>query len=413
MRQAELDAKAVERVKPARSELNLLAFGAVLGAYEILDPVGSGGIGVVYKARHLLMDRLVALKFLRPSLAKDPQFRLRFLQEMQSVARLDHPHIVRGYDAGELAGTLFCSMEFVDGPSLDQKLTESGRLPREREALRITLQIARALEHAHGQEVLHRDVKPDNVLLDASGSAKLADFGLAGTWMKCAPGTAQEHTEFTVGTPFYIAPEQACGVARLTPAADLYSLGVVLFQMLTGRIPYEGVESQAIMRQHVTAPVPNPRKINPKVSPKAALACQKLMQKEPEGRYRSARALATDLERLLAGEDLLFARPGSEGHGAKRDGGSSSSTRPAVGSSRKLQPAVRTPAARPPEAKPGRKRRRFEADAAHPAGKRPAALGQWLGSVKELFGSKPAPAVPERPARKRKRRLEEPGLRGV
>ncbi|GMV83203.1 MAG: hypothetical protein AMXMBFR7_43870 [Planctomycetota bacterium] len=412
MRQAELEKRAVERVRPARSELNLLAFGAVLGSYEILDPVGSGGIGVVYKARHLLMDRLVALKFLRPSLAQDPQFRLRFLQEMQSVARLDHPHIVRGYDAGELAGTLFCSMEFVDGPSLDQKLTETGRLLREREALRIALQVARALEHAHGQEVLHRDVKPDNVLLDAKGSAKLADFGLAGTWMKCAPGAEQEHTEYTVGTPFYIAPEQACGVARLTPAADLYSLGVVFFQMLTGRIPYDGVESQAIMRQHVTAPVPDPRKQNSKVSPKAALVCQKLMQKEPEARYRSARALATDIERLLAGEDLLFARPSSEGHGAKRDGGSSSSTRPAVGSSRKLLPAARTPAATNPEAKPGHKRRRFEADAASPAAKPQAALGQLLGSVKELFGAKPAPSPSERPMRKRKRGLEGPQPRG-
>lgn len=280
-----------------------------VGDFELLSRIGKGGMGDVYKARQVSIDREIALKILPPDLAKDPEFRERFLREARAVAKLNHPNIVAGIDVGESKGVYYFAMEFVDGKSLGDRLEKNEPIP-ENEALEYTRQTALALSHAHANGFFHRDVKPDNILIDSTGTAKLADLGLA--------RSRQERTEDfdsdsdtdepedagltrkgkVVGTPYYISPEQARGKTDLTPATDLYSLGASLFHMLTGRRPYKGSTPGSIMKKHVRSPVPDPRERNPKLSKQAAEICIKLMQKEPEERYSDGQGLAKAIQKV-------------------------------------------------------------------------------------------------------------------
>ncbi|MCZ7645772.1 MAG: serine/threonine protein kinase [Planctomycetota bacterium] len=270
------------------------------GDYELLSVLGTGGMGTVYKARQVSMERIIALKILHSDLAQDQELLQRFQREARAVAKLNHPNIVVGIDVGQTNGRHFLAMEYIEGESLDRRLERNGGKIAEADALEIVRQIALALHHAHERNYVHRDVKPENVMLTFEGAAKLMDLGLA----RAMGPQFQPLTKdgLAVGTPHYISPEQAQGVKDLTPGTDLYSLGVVLFQAVSGRLPFESANFPEVMLQHVNDPPPDPRTFNPRVSEPVAKLILKLLEKEPTHRYPSGQALAEDLERILRGE---------------------------------------------------------------------------------------------------------------
>jgi formylglycine-generating enzyme required for sulfatase activity len=273
--------------------------------YEVLGICGHGGMGVVYRARQVLADRLVALKMLRYLEHAGPTDRLRFQIETEAVARLQHPHIVQLYEAGEVQGQPFFSLEFCDGGTLTDQLKKQRPAPREAAALIETL--ARAMHYAHLRGVVHRDLKPGNVLLAGPERvAKIADFGLA----KRIDAEAREVSQSgaILGTAAYMAPEQAAGKVRDTgPAADVYALGALLYECLTGRPPFEGPQHVVLMSVLSDEPVPPSRRV-PKVPADLETICLKCLRKEPARRYASAEDLANDLRRFQAGEPIR-ARP--------------------------------------------------------------------------------------------------------
>jgi serine/threonine-protein kinase len=270
--------------------------------YEILGELGRGGMGVVYKTQQVKLKRLVALKMVLAGGHAGPDQLDRFRIEAEAVARLQHPNIVQIYEVGENAGLPFFSMEFVTGSSLAKKV-EAGPLPP-REAARLTEVLARAVQHAHQRGVVHRDLKPANILLDQEGVAKITDFGLA----KRLEAEDGVHTRSgaVMGTPSYMAPEQALGLtAQLGPLVDVYALGALLYELLTGRPPFKAATVLETLQQVIgDAPVP-PRRLNPAVPADLETVCLKCLEKEPQRRYASAAELAADLERFLAGEMIV------------------------------------------------------------------------------------------------------------
>jgi formylglycine-generating enzyme required for sulfatase activity len=273
--------------------------------YEILGVCGHGGMGVVYRARQLGANRLVALKMIRAVEHAGPTERLRFQIETEAVARLQHPHIVQLYEVGEVRGQPFFSLEFCDGGTLAEQLKRQRPTPREAAALIETL--ARAMHYAHLRGVVHRDLKPGNVLLTgAERLAKITDFGLA----KRIDAEAREVSQSgaIMGTAAYMAPEQAAGKVRDTgPAADVYALGALLYACLTGRPPFEGPQQVVLVSVLSDEPVP-PSRWAPKVPADLETICLKCLSKEPARRYASAEELANDLGRFQAGEPIR-ARP--------------------------------------------------------------------------------------------------------
>src|SRR5581483_2703809 len=202
---------------------------------EILELLGRGGMGAVYKARQKQLDRIVALKILPPGIGEEPAFAERFAREARALARLNHPNVVTLYEFGQADGLFYFLMEFVDGVSLRQ-LFHAGRIAA-REALAIVPQICDALQYAHDQGVVHRDIKPENILLDARGRVKVADFGLAKLLGRVAPDVSLTAPDQVMGTPHYMAPEQMETPGRVDHRADIYSLGVVFYELLTGHLP--------------------------------------------------------------------------------------------------------------------------------------------------------------------------------
>ena len=268
-----------------------------IGPFEILDILGTGGMGTVYKAKDPATPRTVALKVLAPRLAEDAQFAARFEREMKTAALLSHPNLVRALGSGVDQGQRYMVMEYVEGQALDQLLKLSGRLPEQR-ALSIALDVARALEHAHAAGVIHRDVKPQNVLITPAG-AKLTDFGLARLLREDQRLT---QTGTTVGTANYISPEQVAALRHIDPRTDQYSLGAMLFHMLTGRLPFEGPNNNAVMLKHVEAPLRDPRTLVPTLSEGAVRIVFKLMSKKAAERYANIAQAAEDLEQVLKGQ---------------------------------------------------------------------------------------------------------------
>jgi len=287
----------------------------VLGdRYEIHRHLARGGMAQVYLARDRALDRPVAVKELVPEFATDPSFVERFRREAQSAARLTHPNVVAVYDWGTQDGTYFIVMEYVDGPSLSQLIRRDGAL-HPRRAAEIASEVAAALGFAHSQGVVHRDVKPGNVLLSASGQAKVADFGIARAMSSADEELTQ--TGSGMGTATYFSPEQAQGHA-VDPRSDLYSLGCVLYEMLTARTPFSGDSPVAVAYKHVQEqPVP-PSRINPNVPPALEAIDLKLLAKDPAQRYPSAEDLRSDLRRFLEGQPVLAA--GLPGAGAAATG---------------------------------------------------------------------------------------------
>jgi WD40 repeat protein/serine/threonine protein kinase len=272
--------------------------------YDILDELGRGGMGVVYKARQKSLNRIVALKMILTGAHAGPQDLARFRSEAEAVAQFQHPHIVQVYEIGEQDGRPFFSLEFVDGGSLAQRLT-GVPLPA-RQAAGLVEILARAVGCAHQHGIVHRDLKPANVLLTADGTPKITDFGLA---KRLDSQVGQTKTGAIMGTPSYMAPEQARGKTReIGPTADIYALGSILYEMLTGRPPFRGeTPLETILQVTSNEPVP-PTRLHSKVPRDLETICLKCLQKEPRKRYPSGDELANDARRFLDNEPIL-ARP--------------------------------------------------------------------------------------------------------
>ncbi|MDQ6892616.1 MAG: serine/threonine protein kinase, partial [Acidobacteriota bacterium] len=273
--------------------------GRRFGAYEVLEELGSGGMGKVYRAKNVMLERIVALKTLSPFLSSDQAFVQRFLKEARVAARLNHPNIVQIYDFGCVEGIHYLAMEYVDGQSL-RALLKHGRLS-EFESIQIVRQAARALGVAHALGIVHRDVKPDNLMLTRKGELKLVDLGIAKR-VDEEQGQALTQTGQAVGTPHYISPEQIRGLKDIDARSDIYSLGATLYHLLTGQAPYKGTSGALVMSMHLTAPLPDPRQYEPSLSDAICRVLRKAMAKNPEERYSDVGALDRDLQRVLTGE---------------------------------------------------------------------------------------------------------------
>jgi tRNA A-37 threonylcarbamoyl transferase component Bud32 len=272
------------------------------GRYALSELLGAGGMAEVFLAHDRMLDRDLALKVLKEHYAKDKRFVRRFRKEARSAAALNHPNVVQVYDQGRSEdGRLYIAMEHVPGGNLKDLITRRGPLDPA-EAARLASQVAEALGAAHERAIVHRDVKPQNVLIDEAGEAKVADFGIA----LAASSSTTSGTNRVFGTASYMAPEQAMG-ERVGPASDLYSLGVVLYEMLTGVVPFEAESPLATAMKHVTEQPLPPRKRNPSVPEEMDALVMGLLAKNPENRYGSAAELVEDLRRSLEGEPLAFA----------------------------------------------------------------------------------------------------------
>ena len=257
--------------------------------YEILERIGTGGMAVVYKAKCHRLNRLVAIKILKSDLAQNEEFRRRFNAESQAVAQLSHPNIVSVYDVSRGGDTEYIVMELIDGITLKQYMEKRGQL-NWRESLHFITQIMRGLSHAHSRGIIHRDIKPQNIMVLRDGSVKVADFGIA-----CLADSAQTLTQEALGSVHYISPEQARG-DRPDARSDIYSSGVVLYEMLTGRLPFEGESAVSVAIQHLSSIPLAPREINPDIPEQLELICMKAMAPDLEHRYQSADAMIADLE---------------------------------------------------------------------------------------------------------------------
>jgi formylglycine-generating enzyme required for sulfatase activity len=269
-----------------------------IGKYEILDEIGRGGFAVVYKARDTSLDRIIALKVLHTHVAENPAFVRRFEQEARTAARFDHPHIVTIYEVGEEAGQHYIAMKYLAGRGLDQRLAEAGEpLPLEQVAS-IVEQVVGALDYIHRRGSVHRDVKPSNVILSDEGRATLLDFGI----VRAADGTKLTTTGEMMGTPQYMSPEQAEG-KEIDLRSDVYTLGVMAYQMCTGRAPFDAVSPLVVLRLHADKAPPPPRELNPNLPAPIEQVLLQALAKRPDQRYQSAGAFARALrEALVAAE---------------------------------------------------------------------------------------------------------------
>jgi serine/threonine-protein kinase len=280
-----------------------------IGSYEILGVLGRGGMGVVYKAHQPSLKRTVALKMILDA-AAEPTALARFKAEAEAVAQLQHANIVQIYEIGEHEGRPYLSLEYVDGGTLAKRLARM--LPMPREAAQLVEMLARAMHAAHQRGIVHRDLKPGNVLLTADGMPKISDFGLAKQTRDQASGESpMTRTGDVLGTPSYMAPEQAAGQTRLVgPATDVYALGVILYEMLTGKTPFGADTAVAAIRRLLTEEPVRPSRIQPYVPRDLETICLTCLEKKPQRRYASAEALADDLRAFLAGDNIR-ARPAS------------------------------------------------------------------------------------------------------
>jgi serine/threonine protein kinase len=294
------DAAALSRYEAASTSRPEL----IIPGYAVLGELGRGGMGVVYKAKQLKLNRVVALKMILAGVHADAAHLTRFRTEAEAVARLQHPNFVQVFEVGEHGGVPFLSLEYCPGGSLARKLDSTPLPPRE--AAGLVEQLARAMQAAHDQQVIHRDLKPANVLLAADGTPKITDFGLAKKLDDASGGTL---TGAVMGTPSYMAPEQASGNSwKIGPAVDIYALGAILYECVTGRPPFRAASVIDTLQMVVSSePVP-PRQLNGRTPRDLETICLKCLQKEAARRYDTAKELADDLERWLRGEPVL-ARP--------------------------------------------------------------------------------------------------------
>src|SRR6266478_2153850 len=279
------------KISAPAADPDTLEIGAMLaGRYEILQLIGRGGMGAVYKARDTELDRTVALKLIRPELAKDPQILKRFKQELILARQVTHKNVIRIFDLGQSDGIKFITMDFVEGRDLRQVLLEKGKFPPE-QAARIMLQICRALEAAHTEGVIHRDLKPQNIMLDSGGRVYVMDFGIARS--AYLPGMTQ--TGALIGTPEYMSPEQARG-EKLTERSDLFSLGVIFYELLTGQSPYPADAPLGTLWKRLQEKPKPPVDVDPTIPKPLNDIVMKALEVEPEDRWARAREMAHQLE---------------------------------------------------------------------------------------------------------------------
>ena len=259
--------------------------------YELLERIGIGGMAVVYKGRDHRLNRLVAVKILKEELAHDAEFRRRFHDESQAVAMLSHPNIMAVYDVSHTPELDYIVMELLDGITLKQYMQKKGGKLAWREALHFITQIMKALSHAHSRGIIHRDIKPHNIMVLRDGSLKVADFGIARLTSSAQATLTQE----ALGSVHYISPEQARG-SHIDARSDIYSAGVVLYEMVTGRLPYEGDSPVAVAIQHINSIPLSPREIDPEVPEALEAITMKAMASDVNQRYISADAMLADLE---------------------------------------------------------------------------------------------------------------------
>ncbi|MFN2352694.1 MAG: serine/threonine-protein kinase, partial [Kiritimatiellia bacterium] len=281
--------------------------GTTLGGYRIESKLGVGGMGEVYLATQLSMDRKVALKVLPPHMNRSKATAERFLNELKMLGRLEHPHIVTAFDAGADSGVLFFAMAFVDGPSVTAHLEKHG-VYGERAALQITRKLAGALAYAwERHQLLHRDIKPSNILIDPNGEPRLVDFGLA---KSLGANTGLTMTNAIMGTPNYMSPEQVEGGVLMDARADMYSLGATLYHMLTGNLPFSGSSLVEVLRKQISESLPDPRAFNPRLSEVLTELLEIMLAKDRDARHENWAALIADVDRVLAGDKPTRAAPG-------------------------------------------------------------------------------------------------------
>ncbi len=273
--------------------------------YKVMGKLGSGAMAVVYKAKQISLDRIVAIKVLPKRFSEKPDYISRFFKEGKIAAKLNHNNIVQAIDVGEAGGLYYFVMEYVEGKTLYDDLSK-GKIFNEKECLEIVIQLAHALNHAHDHGMIHRDVKPKNIMINTEGVVKLADMGLARETSDIKAAKHEEGKAF--GTPYYIAPEQIRGRVDIDGRADIYALGATLFHMVTGQVPFEGSEPSEVMRKHLKEPLTPPDHINTSLSAGIAEVIEVMMAKRRKDRYQNTHELLTDLESVRDGHPPLLAR---------------------------------------------------------------------------------------------------------
>jgi serine/threonine-protein kinase len=287
-----------------------------LGGFRVLEELGRGATGTIYRAVQISLDREVALKILSKKFAERPRQRERFLREARTVGRLRHPNIVQGIDVGCDRGVYYMAMEYIDGPTVGELLRRGGALDPRR-ALRIVMQIADALAYAHENGVMHRDIKPDNIMLTGDGIAKLCDLGLARLEKEEADAAHKTHTGAAIGTPHYISPEQARGLPQVDARSDIYSLGATFYHMVTGSPPFPGDSAVDVIARHISEAVRPPTQVNPLVGPSVERAILRMMAKDPAERFADAKELLARLRQIVEEEERRPAAPPAAGPAAE------------------------------------------------------------------------------------------------
>jgi len=267
--------------------------GQKIPGFKVIDKLGAGAMATVFKAKQLSLDRLVAIKVLPRKFSSNPQFIERFYAEGRAAAQLNHPNIVQAYDVGKAGDYHFFVMEYVEGATVYDQIVKNRRYT-EAEAIEITIQIAEALLHAHDKGIVHRDVKPKNVMLTKNGAVKLADMGLARAISDKEAAEAEQGKAF--GTPYYISPEQIRGEIHIGPQADIYSLGATLYHMVCGTVPFDGKNPSAVMHKHLKSDLVPPDHVNPKLSAGISEVIELMMAKDARKRYQNCRDLLGDLQ---------------------------------------------------------------------------------------------------------------------
>ena len=296
----EAAARTVHEPPSVKSSFTV-ALGQRFGEYELLTEIARGGMGVVYRARHTTLDRVVALKMILAGRLANPEDVWRFRTEAEAAAKLQHPNIVAVHDVGDCDGQHYFTMEYIAGTSLDRRLVQGPLACRA--AARYVRILARAVAYAHKQGILHRDLKPSNILIDVEDEPHVTDFGLAKRLGPASSG--QTRSGAILGTPSYMSPEQAQGKTNeLGPSCDVYSLGAILYELITGRPPFRAeTPLDTVMQVIDHQPVP-PRLLNPKIDHDLETICLKCLEKNPQGRYASAEELGEDLQRYLNGDSI-------------------------------------------------------------------------------------------------------------
>jgi len=373
--QGSLTASQLERLMSAAAAAAVKA--PHVGDYQLIEKLGAGGMGAVYRAQRGADGAIVALKILPRSKATDEEFLTRFEHEARAAFELSHPNIVRALDMGQADGYHYIAMEYIEGRDLFSVLEERGKLTVP-EALNIAVQMAEALEHAHGERLVHRDIKPDNILIDKQGVAKLTDLGLV---MEEAPAGGRPRITrrgLAMGTPFYFSPEQARGEEDIDIRSDIYALGATLYEMVTGKPPFEGESAAAVMLQHIQEQVISPKEIDRSLPDGLCKVIEKMMAKDREDRYQDPAELLGDLRLLKAGQPPRNSEIKPWASTVRRAGGPKSRSKlaPIQFSDVPQAPPRRVSRSRVPAAGRGSRAtrtRRATRDAAKPAG-----LPRWV-----------------------------------